>query len=63
MTTSQIVDLGAISRMSLVLSTGRNDISAATIKLAAPGGVKFDYANAHVQNAGQQQFSFLTIRY
>ena len=54
--TSGTVDLGAISRMSLVLSTGRNDISMATIKLSAPGGVKFDYANAQVQNPGQQPF-------
>lgn len=53
MTTSQTVDLGAISRMSLVLSTGRNNISMATINLSAPGGVKFDYANARVQKPGQ----------
>lgn len=52
--TLQTVDLGATPRLSLVLSTGRNDISMATIKLSAPGGVNFDYANAQVQHAGQQ---------
>ncbi|KAI9571283.1 hypothetical protein HD554DRAFT_2169127 [Boletus coccyginus] len=36
---SHEVDLGAISRMMLVLCTGRNDISMATIKLSAPGGL------------------------
>ncbi|KAF8136643.1 trafficking protein particle complex subunit 10 [Boletus edulis] len=30
--------------------TRHNDISMATIKLSAPGGVSFDYANAQVQN-------------
>lgn len=56
--TLQTVDLGAVSRMLMVLSTGRNDISMATIKLSAPGGVNFDYANAQVQNPGQQRPSF-----
>ena len=57
--TLHTVDLGEISRMSLVMSTGRNDISMATIKLSAPGGVNFDYANAQVQNPGQQWPIFL----
>lgn len=49
----QTVDLGASSRMMLVLCTGRNDISMATIKLSALGGVNFDYANAQAQDPGQ----------
>lgn len=52
--TIRTVDLGAISQMLLVLSTGRNDISMATIKLSAPGGVNFDYTNAQVKDPGLQ---------
>lgn len=51
--TLQTVDLGAMSQMLLVLSTGRNDISMATVKLSGPGGINFDYAHAQVQNPGQ----------
>ncbi|KAF8559837.1 hypothetical protein OG21DRAFT_1453301 [Imleria badia] len=56
---SHEVDLGEVSQMLLVLSTRRNDISMATIKLSsAPGGVNFDYANAQVQNpAGEFDLS------
>ncbi|KIJ69219.1 hypothetical protein HYDPIDRAFT_80628 [Hydnomerulius pinastri MD-312] len=45
-------ELGATSRMLLVFSTGRNDISMATVKLSAPAGVNFDYASALVHSEG-----------
>ncbi|KAF9246256.1 trafficking protein particle complex subunit 10 [Melanogaster broomeanus] len=46
------VELGATSRVLLMLSTGRNDISMATVKLTAPAGVNFDYPNALIQSEG-----------
>ncbi|KAF9227601.1 hypothetical protein BS17DRAFT_746219 [Gyrodon lividus] len=49
-------ELGATFQMLLVLSTGRNDISTATVKLTAPVGVNFDYARALVQSKGAGEF-------
>ncbi|KIJ16879.1 hypothetical protein PAXINDRAFT_162498 [Paxillus involutus ATCC 200175] len=45
-------ELGATSRMVLMLSTGRNDISMATVKLTAPAGVNFDHPKAFTQSEG-----------
>ncbi|KAH7889469.1 trafficking protein particle complex subunit 10 [Phlebopus sp. FC_14] len=45
-------ELGVASRVLLVLSTKRNDIPMATISLAGPAGVNFDYASALMQSEG-----------
>ena len=34
----------------LVLSTGRNEIATATVKLSAPSGITFTYEEAEVED-------------
>ncbi|OBZ75937.1 Trafficking protein particle complex subunit 10 [Grifola frondosa] len=42
----QRIELGTPSRMMAVLSTGRNDIATATLKLSAPSGIQYKYPEA-----------------
>lgn len=46
-------ELGTTSHLLLVISTGRNDISRATIKLTPPSGVQFNYSAARLEAEGQ----------
>ncbi|KAG1768331.1 trafficking protein particle complex subunit 10 [Suillus occidentalis] len=48
----QQTELGATSHLLLVISTGQNDISRATIKPTPPSGVQFDYSAARIEAEG-----------
>ncbi|KAG1754504.1 trafficking protein particle complex subunit 10 [Suillus lakei] len=48
----QQTELGTTSRLLLVISTGRNDISRATIKPTPPSGVQFNYSAARLEAEG-----------
>lgn len=48
-----IVELGASPKLLVIVSTGRNDISTASIKLSAPSDIKFRYASASVDGNGE----------
>ena len=47
------VELGAPSRVIVVLSTGRNDLTKVMLRLNAPAGVKFNVEEASVENDGR----------
>ncbi|KAG1827035.1 trafficking protein particle complex subunit 10 [Suillus subaureus] len=49
----QQIELGTTSHLLLVISTGQNDISRATIKLTPPSGVQFNYSAARLEAQGQ----------
>ncbi|KAG1756516.1 trafficking protein particle complex subunit 10 [Suillus paluster] len=48
----QQTELGTTSRLLLVISTGQNDISRATIKPIPPSGVQFNYSEARLEAEG-----------
>ncbi|KAG0705896.1 trafficking protein particle complex subunit 10 [Suillus ampliporus] len=48
----QQTELGTTSRVLLVISTGQNDISRATIKPTPPSGVKFNYSEVRLEAEG-----------
>ncbi|KAG2157362.1 trafficking protein particle complex subunit 10 [Suillus clintonianus] len=48
----QQTELGATSRLLLIISTGQNDISRATIKPTPPSGVQFNYSAARLEAEG-----------
>ncbi|KAG2116743.1 uncharacterized protein F5147DRAFT_743305 [Suillus discolor] len=50
----QQTELGTTSHLLLVISTGRNDISRATIKLTPPSGVRFNYSAARLEAEGTE---------
>lgn len=50
---SQIVELGTSSRIMVILSTGRNDIATAQVKLSAPSGIQFKYEEAELSGDGE----------
>lgn len=47
-----VVELGASPKLLVVLSTGRNHISKASIKLSAPSGINFKYSEAVLNGQG-----------
>ena len=47
------VELGATPKLLVVLSTGRNQISTASIKLSAPSGIHFEYGDAALDGNGE----------
>lgn len=48
----QQAELGTTSHLLLVISTGQNDISRATIKLTSPSGVQFNFSAARLEAEG-----------
>ncbi|EIW60047.1 uncharacterized protein TRAVEDRAFT_164477 [Trametes versicolor FP-101664 SS1] len=42
------IELGTSSRIMVILSTGRNDIATAQVKLSAPSGIQFKYEEAEL---------------
>ncbi|KAG1877859.1 trafficking protein particle complex subunit 10 [Suillus subalutaceus] len=48
----QQIELGTTSHLLLVISTGQNDISRATIKPTPPSGVQFNYSAARLEAEG-----------
>ena len=48
----RIVELGSPPTIMVVLSTGRNDVSKAMLRLTAPQGVQFVTKEAHVEGEG-----------
>ncbi|KAG2367519.1 trafficking protein particle complex subunit 10 [Suillus spraguei] len=49
----QQAELGMTSHLLLVISTGQNDISRATIKPTSPSGVQFNFSAARLEAKGQ----------
>ena len=52
------VELGTTSKIRVVLSTGRNDIATATVKLGAPSGVSFRYEETELMDDGMRHNFF-----
>ncbi len=52
-TNGGIVELGTSSRIMVILSTGRNDIATAQVKLSAPSGIQFRYEEAELSGDGE----------
>jgi len=47
------VELGTSSHLLVVLHTGRNHLTKATIKLSGPAGIQFRYQEAVLQSGGE----------
>ena len=46
------VELGIPPRVVLVLSTGRNDVSKAMLRISSPGGIQYQLEEAEVEGEG-----------
>ncbi|KAI6005747.1 trafficking protein particle complex subunit 10 [Pisolithus albus] len=44
--------LGTSPRLHLIISSGRNNLVAATVKLSAPAGITFDFVNSQLHSTG-----------
>ncbi|KAI6132070.1 trafficking protein particle complex subunit 10 [Pisolithus croceorrhizus] len=42
--------LGTSPRLHLIISSGRNDLAAASVKLSAPAGIAFDFVNSQLHS-------------
>ncbi|TBU35808.1 trafficking protein particle complex subunit 10 [Dichomitus squalens] len=43
-----LIELGTMSRIRVLLSTGRNEVATASVKLSAPSGIKFQYEDTQL---------------
>jgi hypothetical protein len=57
-----IVELGASPRILVSISTGRNHISKATIKMSAPSGLQFRYQEGALDTEGMLIFRLFIRR-
>ncbi|KAI1794522.1 trafficking protein particle complex subunit 10 [Ganoderma leucocontextum] len=63
------IELGTTSRIRVLLSTGRNEIATAVVKLGAPSGVSFRYQETELMGdnppairTGQESLTFLDLK-
>ena len=49
---SHSVELGTMSRIRVLLSTGRNEVATAVVKLSAPSGIHFRYDDTQLIGDG-----------
>ena len=55
-TNPPVVELGAPSYVQVMLTTGRNQISHATLKFSSHAGIKFDFSNASSADESESTF-------
>ncbi|KAI6109597.1 trafficking protein particle complex subunit 10 [Pisolithus sp. B1] len=55
----RVAALGTSPRLHLIISSGRNDLAAASVKLSAPAGITFDFVNSRLHSKGAGEIDVL----